>query len=616
MRDVLSGKRILLLKSIARDLNWPDMAFFDELLEGFKLVGLQPPSGVFPLEPRPMAFDSTELDGAVRFLRPALLGKVNSTPVDDDAKKLWDLTLDEAKQGHWLRGPLSPEDVNKSFPSGWIPVRRFGVWKTSGEKGKLRPIDDFAENRVNRAFGYSDKLDLRTLDQVVWICCAFARAIHDGKARLRLSDGNILEGPVHRSFGADQNVPRLSVLDLSNAYKQLPLHPTNRRYSMITLKNPETGRASCFEGRVLPFGATASVVHFNRCARLLQRVGLELNILMTNYFDDYPVVSPLGLSESTMSSMTMLFKLLGFEYAEHKLRPFDPVATILGVEVDVSHFPDGDLNVRNKPSRIEEVARSIDATIASGELTFKCASKLLGRIQYADSFVMGRDGRLAMHEVREHVKKGDKLGNLCAEARRSLVLLKNRLEQGAPKAVPWRVESSPALVFTDGASEGDLHTIGGILILDGTVEFFAAAVPDELVTRWSKTAKHIIGMVELYAVSVARRTWEQKLAARKAISFVDNDASKESLVRGTSGSQSFREILLSIEETEARYRSWVWTARVPSHSNPADEPSRGVFDGVLEVLKAVRIKCSCPMTGATLDFLPAAASLVKAPLYG
>lgn len=248
MRDVLSGKRILLLKSIARDLNWPDMAFFDELLEGFKLVGLQPPSGVFPLEPRPMAFDSTELDGAVRFLRPALLGKVNSTPVDDDAKKLWDLTLDEAKQGHWLRGPLSPEDVNKSFPSGWIPVRRFGVWQTSGEKVKLRPIDDFAENRVNGAFGYSDKLDLRTLDQVVWICCAFARAINDGKARLRLSDGSILEGPVHRSFGADQNVPRLSVLDLSNAYKQLPLHPTNRRYSMITLKNPKLGGLAVSKG--------------------------------------------------------------------------------------------------------------------------------------------------------------------------------------------------------------------------------------------------------------------------------------------------------------------------------------------------------------------------------
>ena len=49
MRDVLSGKRILLLKSIARDLNWPDMAFFDELLEGFKLVGLQPPFRSVPI---------------------------------------------------------------------------------------------------------------------------------------------------------------------------------------------------------------------------------------------------------------------------------------------------------------------------------------------------------------------------------------------------------------------------------------------------------------------------------------------------------------------------------------------------------------------------------------
>ena len=53
-------------------------------------------------------------------------------------------------------------------------------------------------------------------------------------------------------------------------------------------------------------------------------------------------------------------------------------------------------------------------------------------------------------------------------------------------------------------------------------------------------------MVELYAVAVARKTWEHRLASRKVISFLDNDAAKESLVRGTSGSRLFREILLSI----------------------------------------------------------------------
>ena len=603
VRSVLDRKRVLLLKEIAISLKWPDLEFFDELTEGFKLVGLQQPSGVFPLEPRPMAYSVDEFDGAAKFLRPALLGKVNASALDDDAQKLWDLTLEEAKNSHWLLGPKTPGEVTADHPGGWIPVRRFGVWQSSGDKAKLRPIDDFAENRINGAFGYSDKLDLRTLDQMIWLCCAFARAIHDGVVRLRLSDGRILDGALHSSYGADGALPRLSVLDLSNAYKQLPLHPTNRRYSLITLKDPKSGKAACFEGRVLPFGATASVVHFNRCSRLIQRIGIHLNLLMTNYFDDYPVLAPCALCDSSMSTMTMLLQLLGFDYAEHKLKPFDTCASVLLVEVDVSALPDGDVAVKNKLSRVQEVSNLIDSTISAGELSFKDASKLLGRVQYADSFVMGRDGRLAMHDIREHIKGGDKRGSLSVESCASLGLLKSRLLQGAPRTVPWRVDSNPALIFIDGASEADAHTIGGVLLIDGCVEYFAANVPPELVDKWQKSSKHIIGMVKLYAVAVARKTWEHRLASRKTISFVDNDAAKESLVRGTSGSRHFREILLAIERVESENRSWVWTARVPSHSNPADEPSRGVFDGILKRLCAERINAFCPMMRRSLPHL-------------
>ena len=45
--QVLAGKRILLLKRLASDISWPDMAVFDELAKGFKLVGMQAPTGVF-----------------------------------------------------------------------------------------------------------------------------------------------------------------------------------------------------------------------------------------------------------------------------------------------------------------------------------------------------------------------------------------------------------------------------------------------------------------------------------------------------------------------------------------------------------------------------------------
>ena len=138
VRDILKDKRVLLLKRIASDIGWVDMKFFEELCEGFRLTGLQEPSGVFPLEPRPMEFSPEELDDAMKFLRPALLGKVKSTSVSEDTALLWDLTLEEANNRHWLDGPLSPEDVTARHPGGWVPVRRFRVWQASGEKTKVK----------------------------------------------------------------------------------------------------------------------------------------------------------------------------------------------------------------------------------------------------------------------------------------------------------------------------------------------------------------------------------------------------------------------------------------------------------------------------------------------
>ena len=175
VREILKDKRVLLLKRIAADIGWVDMQFFDELCDGFTLTGLQSPSGIFPLEPRPMEFSTEELNDAMRFLRPALLGKVKAASLDDDSKALWDMTIEESQNKHWLNGPLTAAEISRLHPDGWIPVRRFGVWQSSGDKVKLRPIDDYAENRVNGAFGYSDKLDLRTLDQVIWLCSAMAQ---------------------------------------------------------------------------------------------------------------------------------------------------------------------------------------------------------------------------------------------------------------------------------------------------------------------------------------------------------------------------------------------------------------------------------------------------------
>ena len=216
-----------------------------------------------------------------------------SATVDQDLVELFKITQEESQNKHWMVGPLSVDKVHEAHGHSWIPVRRFGVWQSSGDVVKLRPTDDYAENRVNSAFSYLDKLDLRALDQVVWAAVAITRMARSrGEALVKLSTGEELRGPIHPPLAIDDGwAPLISALDLSAAYKQLALHPSCRKYSVIALKHPETLEVECYEGRVLLFGATASVVHFNRVARFVQAVLWSLDLIISNYFDDYPVVT-------------------------------------------------------------------------------------------------------------------------------------------------------------------------------------------------------------------------------------------------------------------------------------------------------------------------------------
>eukprot|EP00435_Cladocopium_sp_Y103_P062683 s616_g24.t1 len=601
VESILRPKKLLLWEALAKQIGWPDQTLFREIAEGFKIVGLQEPSGVFDLEPRPPAFSPESLDDAAKFLRPAILGKTKSTSVDDDSQKLWDITCEEATNLHWMRGPIPEGDVAKEYNKPWLPVRRFGVWQSSGDKMKLRPIDDYAENKVNGAFGYADKLDLRTLDQIVWIGAAIARALLQGRVIFHLKDGVVLDAPVHESFlGSSNGQPLLSVLDLSNAYKQFATHPDCRRYSVITLKNPADQTVQCFEGRVLPFGATASVVHFNRCSRLLQHLGYQLYLPWSSYFDDFPVVSPSLLSKSTMITMTTMLDLLGFDYAKHKLQPFDTKASVLGVSVDFGRAAHDKILIGNKEGRLDEVRLSISKVLESGTITSRECSRLLGRLQYVDSFVMGRDGKLAMTELRNNIRCDSKLVQISPEARESLKLMLNRLSNGRPRELPCSHEKQPVLVFTDGASEGDVNTIGGLLYADGSFRYFSFHVPRRLVDSWRTSSKHVIAMVELYSVIVARFLWGKYLRGRKSIAFVDNESAKEALVKGSSFNAHFRALLLQLEIAEKDVRSWLWFARVPSHSNPSDGPSRGDC-ALMEAIGAIRDGGSCPVLGCALE---------------
>jgi hypothetical protein len=145
--------------------------------------------------------------------------------------------------------------------------------------------------------------------------------------------------------------------------------------------------------------------------------------------------------------------------------------------------------------------------------------------------------------------------------------------------------------------------IGGVLYSPSTakaLEFFGGEVPTDIPSLWRKGGKtHVIGLVELYAVAVALQHWRGILAGRRVLLFVDNWPVIDVLIRGSSSVGTWRDLLQCMEDNQCEEPPFLWIARVPSKSNPADGPSRGdaadIASQGAELCRPV-----CPVSGSML----------------
>jgi hypothetical protein len=148
---IMAPKRILLMRSIATDMHWPDLALFDALAEGFKIAGPVTESGIFKQGITLAEMSPQQLRSKTKFLKPMIIGRAKLSDGNELQQQLYNTTLEEAEERSWLEGPFDPEQIEENMGSDWLPVRRFGVL----QKDKLRPIDDFKENQVNKTFASS-----------------------------------------------------------------------------------------------------------------------------------------------------------------------------------------------------------------------------------------------------------------------------------------------------------------------------------------------------------------------------------------------------------------------------------------------------------------------------
>ena len=132
------------------------------------------------------------------------------------------------------------------------------------------------------------------------------------------------------------------------------------------------------------------------------------------------------------------------------------------------------------------------------------------------------------------------------------------------------------LIFTDGSLESEGSGLGGILYDSNglPLSFFSEPVPEKILNRLRETSRHPIFEVELLAVWVALHLWQRKVEDSFSCFYIDNEAAKGALVAGRTQGTHALGILDSFLQMEDSAKVLPWFGRVPTHSNPADRPSR------------------------------------------
>jgi len=472
----------------------------------------------------------------------------------------------------------------------------------SDDKGqkipRIRQIDDFSEYFVNACTTVADKIPVAGVDAITGHVKMWADKILEGREhpehlfKVSLADGSTLEGVLHEDFRKGPLDLVGKCMDLESAYKQCPVAPAHARYSPFALKNPESGEVEFFFAKALPFGATAAVHGFNRAAMALNHlVHAFVGIPCTHYFDDFTIVVPEIISSTVDTLARRFFELLGWDVKVSKDKPMSRTFTALGVDFDLTELKSDDprVVVANKPDRIKEICKKIETHLGQESMTPAEAAELRGRLVLSNSQTYGRMGALAYHYLGRKANKSGDSGALSQDVMWALRWWKKHVAEAKPRTVRVGKQRSPLYVFTDGSCDPDRSKQVGVkagyrVVMfdpeDGALELFGCEVSDDLMRLLSAggSKKQIVGQSELIPCHAAKVVWKERMTRRRVVLYVDNEAARFGLIKGSSPTRDSAWLLNEFWLEEAEAESNTWIERVPSASNCADAPSRGSYE--------------------------------------
>jgi hypothetical protein len=266
----MKGKRILLLDALLRESGHPDQLLCAHLEKGFPLFGRLQTSSIFAEQWCPTALHPDELLRVAPKQKQWILGSCKRSRHAYIDAAVWDATLMDVEKG-WAIGPFSLEEAQSMTDKPAVISRRFGAQ----QKNRVRAIDDLSASQINACTGVKEKVRVESVDAAATMIREWMRAFH--------GSGRTLVGKTY---------------DLKSACRQLGICSEHLHAAWICVSSPYMTEPALFQLHAMPFGATAAVTNFLRCAEALKACSATLlHFAWTSFFDDFIIIAPEDCAE-------------------------------------------------------------------------------------------------------------------------------------------------------------------------------------------------------------------------------------------------------------------------------------------------------------------------------
>ncbi|CAE7645183.1 unnamed protein product [Symbiodinium necroappetens] len=527
-----------------------DRSLAHGLRTGFPIpiVGPIQRSGRWPEYPkRQDPVKVSEAESRAWEFRRKIFRRCSAVPVSDNLRSLWKSTMEDVAEGSTV-GPFQSEEEVTQFLGcdDWIPTQRFEVV----QKNKVRGCDSATSNLINKTAVITEKLQLPSTDLNV----AVLREL-----RTRAGDRR-LQG---------------WVLDERKAYRQLPILPQHRKFSVMCLKDPDDDRPKYFVMIGHSFGLVSAVYNYNRRSAALNDIFTRLfRMVSFNFYDDkYGFETELTAPSAKFVAETIHW-LLGPSFDQKKLQvSFLPV--VLGVTFNLEDFL-----LEIKEERKAELVEPIDAILDSGTLDPGTAGTCSDQASSGAKSVELSSVPLSERQYSKDLS-GDRM-DLNEALKRSLIYWRGLIEFGPPKEISLRASKrSDIVIFTDGftpdqrKAECGPDRIGAVMFDRRGLapKQFTEVIPRSISEKWIPRKTQIVP-IEMIAPILALETFRDHVRNKDVILLIDSEAVEASLVKGYSSKEDLCELVELFWELLLEYRANFFIDRVSTDANFADWPSR------------------------------------------